>query len=211
MSHHPFPLSIWHVVIAGFLQTRGSDHGMSRLWGDLHREHVIQPRIIRGRPGAPVEYLPSEAVAVPCRWNDDFAGLAEQIWRLGRDESRAPAVYVYAYSWGGTSAMRFADELGQRDLRVRRMVLSDAVYHHWHRLGNWRTILPWSKIRVPCAVDEVDWFRQVTDWPRGHDVVAEDPEATIMHKPVIVPNVGHRYMDDSRVFQDKCRWVAGAA
>ncbi len=195
--HSAPPLRICHVVCAGFLQRLGTASGMAGLHWSLRQKHVS--------PTVAVEF---------CAWNDNVDGRAEWIWRRSRDADVTPAVYVYAYSWGGMTAMNFARCLGARGLGVRQMILSDPVYRdRWLLRRYTRAIWPWSVIRVPHAVGRVHWFRQELDWPCGHDLVAEEPNRAnppIIHEPTVL-NLSHRYMDDAEPFRERCFEVAEMA
>ena len=167
---------------------------MVKLCRDLHVAHAS--------PTTRVEF---------CTWSDDFSGLAELIWRCNRDNPSAAAVYVYAYSWGGASAMVFARELMARGLVVRVMVLSDPVYRSPWCLRWWRALWPWSRIYVPENVMVVRWFRQTSDWPRGHTLDSNDYADTLVFEAVVMPHTRHKYMDDLPAFHERCRLVAEAA
>lgn len=197
----------WHVVISGFLQTEGRLSGMVELWNNLRHKFVT--------PHTGVELR---------SWCSNWSDVAEMIWRTrGRDvpTNESPIIKIFAYSWGGYSAMLLARELQKRGLDVEAMVLSDAVYRHRYTLGQWRAIVPWSKIVVPSNVKEVWWMRQQNPrvsmpdpiwqpWtafmPAGHDVVPEDPN-TIMHGPTLL-RCSHVYADDATVFMSTAMAVA---
>jgi hypothetical protein len=195
MHSVPF-LRTWHIVFAGFLQTCGTANGMIGLWRDL------------------LQYASPETVVQFRCWNDNVDDLAESIWRQAQNDDVVPAIYVYAYSRGGSTAMDFARALGERGLSIRRMVLSDPVYWRGCALRRaWQALNPYSVIRVPGSVDEVDWFRQTLRWPRGHDLVTEDSGVyrACIHEPFVVPDVSHQYMDDLPAFRERCLQVAEMA
>ena len=177
-------IAVWHVVVAGFLQDRGQPNGMVRLWHDLHTAHAA----------------PDTAV-VFAAWDADAHALAEQIWRL--QNARPPTVCLYGYSWGGQTAVNLARALGDRDLRVRHLVLTDPVCRHRWPVGWWRAFYPAfavSRIAVPPNVDAVHWWRQRNSWPRAGDLTAEDPDQTLVHKARWAATATHKYMDDLREF-----------
>lgn len=182
MTAHP--IQEWHVCISGFLQDEGRPTGISRAWRSLHNA--------RTRPDARVELR---------SWNDDFKALAEFIWRF-RDEYCDPTINLYGYSWGGAGAVRLAEELHRRGLRVDHMVLCDPVYRHPYWLGNWRAFWPWSTIVIPENVREVTWFRQSLSLPKGHDLMAQSPR-TILHQPVEL-SADHLHIDEEPAFFDAC-------
>jgi len=172
----------WLVVISGFLQDEGQPTGMVDLWAQLHHLH--------SGPTTRVELR---------SWDDDWHAVAEFIWRQ-RPPGNHLDVCLFAYSWGGPSAMELARQLGRRGISVRRMVLSDPVYRNLWKL--WRVFFRWPTIAVPANVQRVTWFRQHRDWPAGHDLVAEGPDTQI--DPPEVLERGHSYMDESLHFKWAC-------
>jgi len=112
-----------------------------------------------------------------------------------------PSIKIYGYSWGGAAAIRLAGELHKRGLPVDNLVLSDPVYRHWYWAGNWRAFWPFSKLYVPVNVARVDVFSQRQNLPSGHEVVALDPEQTIVTNRGVL-GVNHQYMDDHPRFQN---------
>jgi pimeloyl-ACP methyl ester carboxylesterase len=198
------PIRNWHIVISGFLQTEGTVSGCVSLWRKLQRLSDDNTSVI----------LHS--------WKDNFSDLAELIWRFSPADEHKLCIKVYAYSWGGYSAILLARALQKRGLNVRALVLSDAVYRHWYLLGQWRAMVPGSRIIVPDNVREVFWFRQRepriqfgNGWrnvlcPAGHRVVAKNKSATKVHEPVIL-KVSHSYMDEAKQFQQEAVRVASAA
>lgn len=178
----------WHVLCAGFLQREGDPNGFLRLWHELHAEHAGPDTCVLLR-----------------QWSDDTNRLAELIFRLCN--RTAPCIVLYGYSWGGWSAVLLARQLQRRGLFVDHLVLCDAVYRHWYWLGQWRAFWPWKRIVIPANVAEVTWFRQRFDWPRGHDVVAEDGRETRVHEPREV-RVAHVYMDDLAEFRATAKAIA---
>jgi len=170
-------INTWYIVIGGYLQREGEPNGMVRLWRWLHGRHTSSVCRVEFRT-----------------WNDRFESLVELIWLL-RPNGRATVIYLYGYSWGGMSAVLLARQLQQRGIRVKRLTLADAVYRHWYWLGQWRALVPWSRIKIPSNVQEVSWMRQTMGWPCGHNLVAVDPQQTMIHGPLI-GSVNHYYMDD---------------
>jgi pimeloyl-ACP methyl ester carboxylesterase len=175
----------WHIVLSGFLQKAGDVNGCVKIFLELHQ--VIQS------PHARVELRP---------WSCDVGDMAEMIAKLQHpDES--PRICIYGYSWGGKTAENLARELHRRGLMVVEMVLCDAVYRHWYRLGQWRAFAPWSRIRIPRNVRHVTHFRQRQCYPMGHLVVAENKGWTII-EPVKMLQCDHMWMDDSPEFRHAC-------
>lgn len=200
MSHRPkLAVHEWHIVFGGFLQdTTGSrSNGTLVLWGKLHNEMAA--------PDSCVEWHP---------WSANVDALAEKIYEF--HNGFPPTICVYGYSWGGTTAMRFARSLRRRGLRIRSMILSDAVYRHWYAVGQWRALIPGSKLLVPDNVDRVDWFyqrgsrfslaRSRTEggsWlePAGHVVVAENPASTQVFEGIEL-SYDHSHMDNAHQWHE---------
>ena len=172
----------WHVVIPGLLQREGDVNGMVRLWRSIHLE--------RSGPQTCVDLR---------SWNSNWSDVAELIWRF-RPRDKDPAIRLYGYSYGGYGAILLAEQLRRRGLEVGSIVLSDAV-------RRWRACWPAAALTVPVNVREVHWFYQRTDWPRGHRVVAADPDHTVIHDQVLVMR-SHRWMDDLESFHELSRQVA---
>jgi len=177
----------WVVIISGFLQDEGQPTGMVGLWSSLH--HLLSG--------------PHNRVELRA-WDDDWNTVAEFIWRQRPPDNHVDVV-ICAYSWGGPSAMELARQLGRRGIDVRHMVLADPVYRHRWKI--WRVFFRWPRIVVPVNVRRVSWFRQHTDWPEGHDLVAEAPGQTDIGLANVL-NRGHTYMDESKRFHRLCHVVA---
>lgn len=183
------PILIWHVVISGFLQDEGQPTGMVELW-----------RRLRKLTGA-------ETCVELRNWNDNWRQFAELIWRM-RPYHGKPDVRVYAYSWGaGWGAMQLARQLKRRGINVRVMVLSDPVYRSPWLLLRWLSLGSLAFIVVPDNVQEVLWFRQKVNRPKGHRLVAEDPDRTRIAESKWA-EVAHQYMDDLDEFHATCAEVA---
>ena len=180
----------WLICISGFLQDEGKPTGMVDLWASLHHLH--------SGPTTRVELR---------SWDDDWNAVAEFIWRQ-RPPGNGLDVCIFAYSWGGPSAMELARQLGRRGISVRRMVLSDPVYRCLWRL--WRVFFRWPTITAYPTIRRVTGFRQHQDWPEGHTVVAADPKLTVIDEPVVL-NRGHTFMDDAPEFRLACLYAAQGA
>lgn len=182
-------IETWHIVIAGHLQNQGQLVGMTRLWWDLYQAHVGTRTAVLFR-----------------EWDCDVETLAERIWRF-RGNGDGPRICLYGYSWGGMTAILLARALADRGLKVAYLVLSDAVYRHRYRLGNWRTLCHWIPIRIPANVGSVHAFRQRVSWPRGHDLLLANgkPPENIRYIKVT-----HTYMDDARAFKNCALDLAAA-
>jgi hypothetical protein len=173
-------------MFSGFLQGVGDLNGCVKIFLELHRATLS--------PDTRVELRP---------WSCDVADVAEMISRL-HPLDRMPRVCVYGYSWGGKTAENFCRELHRRGLDVEQLVLCDAVYRHWYRLGQWRALARWSVIRIPGNVQHVTHFRQRQSWLlRGHAVQAENPGLTNV-RGVRWLKCEHSWMDDSPEFRNAC-------
>ena len=200
----------WHIVISGFSQHKHSElNGMVELWARLQQQYgKTCPVLLKA-------------------WNDCVRDLAGLIFKL-RDRHIPPRIQVYAYSWGGATAIDFAKELQRYGLIIENLVLSDAVYRHCYWLGQWRAFAPVA-IRMPRNILEVDWYIQQNprfSWervkdgggqrifePAGHKLIWSGPPidgvTNVLHPPVIVRTGRcHSAMDDLLEFHQKCLEVA---
>lgn len=186
------PIPAWHVVISGFTQTLRQPTGCQQLWDVLRRAR-----------------RESDAAVLLQPWNADWAGLADLIWRFRPAEP--PRVYCYAYSWGGGWGFpQLACELGERGIEIAHAVLCDAVYRPRLNLLAPIALTPIPRIVVPANVRLVDWYRQETGLPKGHQVVAADPRRTTVRPGVLLRGVTHHFMDDQSAWWRKCLEVADA-
>ena len=187
MIKHTQRFKKFHIVISGFLQNEGKPNGMIRLWSDLYHENVYEDTLVMMKT-----------------WNDNMDSLAEFIWRMAEDDA---VIKVYGYSWGGAAAVKLARALQKRGLKIKDMVLSDAVYRHSYWLGNWRAFVRCFKIAVPCNVRTVWWFRQRSKLGKlsGHDLVASQE---VFLRQAVWCNCSHVYMDDNLLFHNKVLEVA---
>ena len=179
MIREALPIYKWIYVIPGFLQDRGGDTGMVSLWKSLHMMYS--------------DYSTRVELA---HWNSDWRAHAECINRMSDDQHAK--IIIAGYSWGGYSSTLLAQELSKHGRKVQQMVLCDAVYRHRYWLGNWRAMCPWSKIKIPANVDEVTWFRQKENYPRGHKLKPES-DMTKINSPQEL-KYKHQRCDDSYLF-----------
>lgn len=198
----------WHIVFGGFGQSGrdGSRNGTLRLWSLVFS--------LASSKNCCVEWHP---------WNADVSAIAEKVLEYGSPPLRGDrtsltlGINIYAYSWGGTAAVRCAEALRARGLSVDVMILSDAVYRHWYTLGQWRALIPGSRLLIPPNVETVRWFYQ--DHPRfslrrkltgngafaepaGHLVVAEDVMKTTVY-PGVRLFYDHSHMDNAEEWHDQ--------
>lgn len=184
------PVYEWHIIQSGFLQREDRPTGSVLLWRDFQDKYASS--------GVSIELR---------RWNEDMAALAEFI-RLFRPPGSRPTICTYSYSYGGGWGLpRLARELGTRELEIDHAVMCDPVYRHWYPMGAWRAFVPSIPIWIPESVRRVTWFRQYEDWPRGHDLEAENPDRTKIDPPVIL-RAGHVFIDDSDDYRNECHRVA---
>lgn len=189
------------IVITGFLQHIGKPNALTRVW-----RHMVEET----RPKHHCWLFP---------WNVCDESLAEFICRFQPRLPQRTGVRIYAYSWGGMTAINLAEQLKIRSstVVVSHMVLSDPVYRHHYKLGMWRTAFNIRNLVVPSNVQHVYWYKQTNPrWcftrrkrglpifqPSGHDLVADNPELTTIHGPHILKNE-HSWMDDDPRFIQQC-------
>jgi len=198
----------WQICISGFLQSEANPTGIRQLWGRLRAK-------VEG-PACRVELR---------SWCQNWSDLAELIWSFRPDPDSPsgayrPTINIFGYSWGGYSATLLARELDRRGMSVDCIVLADAVYRHWYKLGQWRAFAPWSTIEVPRNVQRVEVFRQANPrfrfgraggsfQPAGHRVIAKSKLTRIVEHPLL--SCEHNYADDDADFRWLCLKVAGAS
>lgn len=175
-----------HICISGFLQDKSVKNGLDEIYLSL------------------LKYSSPSTVVSMCSWRDDWDAFAEFIFRTAPDDLDVD-VRVYSYSWGcGYGFIRLANELRERGIRIKYAVLCDPVkYYKFLKtrllLSKWG-VLDDPKIRVPDTVDEVWYIRQRLNWPYGHELIADDPDRTVIHDEGFVEKT-HQYMDDSPEFR----------
>lgn len=184
---------VWHVAISGFRQAEDRPNGMLRLWLDTLRP--LQRGWVFAR------YAP---------WNHDWRGLARLIQHTSHGAAK---VAIYGYSYGaGWGAIRLAEALGALGIGVEHAVLCDPIHRYAFWPANWRAVRWFAgrqKVTIPPNVRQVVSFIQRSDpllW--GHEVVAADPRATEIAKPIVIPGVRHDAMDDHPLFRDRAALVA---
>ncbi len=208
-SHTAAPIRRWHICISGFLQRPGRPSGIHALW-----------RLIRAR-------VQNGDTCVECRtWSDDWQACAEWIHQfrpvpsapgpasspgvpaVSQPTPQPPRVFVYAYSWGaGFGFIQLARALERKGIPIECAVLSDPVYRSRLLSFRWLAFVPWCRLKIPANVREVVWVRQRMSLPRGHDLVAADPRATLIH-PASVLSVPHTRIDDAPWFWSEALEVA---
>ena len=182
---------LWVMLFCGFLQKDGDVNGMVTLWDRLRRKYSSHDVIVERHS-----------------WYTNASDLAEMINRIHVEDIEKPEIVVIGYSWGGTTSLNFARELGKRGLRVSRMVLSDAVYRPWLPLGYSLAFCPCVTLKVPPSVKRVTAYRQRTNWPRGHRLVAKNYLVTDIDTPVFLPN-DHIHMGNAIEFHQCAMNVVG--
>lgn len=172
----------WHHLIGGFTQGLGAPTGLERLWLEM-------------RP------LSSPACCIQLwTWRDDFEAVAGFI---RRNSGPAPAINIYAYSWGaGVGFIALAEALGKLGMRVARAVLCDPVYRS-RVLPDWLPCNPLSltdfpKLQIPDNVEVVRWTHQTVNRPRGHRPTPTGRNTII--EPGLRLQLPHEKMDDAAEF-----------
>lgn len=174
----------WLFIISGFTQNAYTANGSERIW-----------RFLRKRRNETTEVR-------LCEWSEDFKALTHCVVRLGNVHN-PPHVCVFGYSWGGASAINFANHLSGAGIHVPSMVLCDPVHRHWHPLGLWRSLSPCIPLPIPGNVKRLWLLRQKEKWPYGHGVKPVDPNyTTIMDEKWVRSE--HEWMDDSKEYLDFC-------
>jgi hypothetical protein len=177
----------WAYIIDGFLRHAGKRTRQIELWERLHTA---------GSPDFRAELR---------TWNHHWDAEAEFVFRMSTDQ---PKICIFAYSWGaGWGAMQFCKRLEARGVEVANLVLCDPVYRHWYTLGNWRAFVPWIPILIPCNVRKVNWLRQKTNWPRGHQLKAACNGATEIAEPFVL-DCEHMHMSERMEYIGLCERVA---
>lgn len=179
-----------HAVISGFTERENQWHGSATLVEKIIDNLGVSKDI--------------RVLLFP--WHANWRMIASRFWFIGEQNKKRVAVNIYGYSWGaGWGAVNLARELGWQGIDVHNMTLCDPVYRHRYWLGNWRAfsnhpigrILTLGRdvpIRIPPNVHRVRWTRQMVNYPRGHNLVADDVRTRI-DNPTIVPVV-HCRMDE---------------
>lgn len=198
-------LKNWHIVLGGFLQTKGTANGMISLWQEL------------------LQFSDSETCVHFDSWNANCGNLAELIWRAkGNLPESVVNVNIYCYSWGGTAAIKLAAELQKRGINVQQMIMCDPVYRPSLYLFKFLAMTDIPVLTVPTNVKTVVWFKQNNPrfnyagepwwkiWkafhPAGHEVEV-DTDTTTLYGPKILTHQ-HIYCDDSFDFRNTCLEVA---
>lgn len=176
----------WIVPIMGFRESTAQPTGLEYIWQAL-------------RPNLDA----STYMVTPYEWDEDMRGLVDFIQRNSPNGSEA---MVIAYSWGcGVGFTTFAREALRSGLRIKIAVLCDPVYRS-RIFPTWLPFNPLSisrlirmPISIPASVERVEWVRQIVDYPRGHDLIAEDRTRTKIGGGSYVL-ARHRSIDNSEDF-----------
>ena len=176
----------WNIIISGRTQEEGDNNGSHDIWFEMRCEHIFPSVFVELRT-----------------WNNNWSKLAQKILLTS---GTTATVRIYGYSWGGSSAMRLAEELQKRGIEVVEMVLCDPVYRSqvplvflWRSMINKVWFAP--KIKIPCNVRHVRWLRQRVNKPQGHDLVAVCPDKTIIDVPTLL-QLPHGKMDESETYRN---------
>ncbi len=180
------------VTISGFLQRQRELNGLEKLWAKLHEQASSQEP-------AHVPY--------PLRWNHDWAGFAEFLWRLRNREQRQLDVRVFCYSWGvGNGLVSLGEQMHKRGMRINAAVCCDPVYYSWWRL--WRALIGSPAVELPPNVGSAFWLYQTQNRPNGSRglVAAEGADTRIAEGQEI--DATHQYADDHGAFHNLALNVA---
>jgi len=195
MSHEPIRYAV--TIFSGYLQSLGSPGS-----GMVGIEHDAFVRACN-RPDVRVRLFP---------WNIDANDVAESLWRYRpQDNGVNPKQehIVVGYSYGGDRAVKFAKALKDRgDCTINEMWLCDAV-RRFDCAPGVAGATGLGRLVVPDNVKQCNYFVQRNPrWafrndpfqPRGHKVVAADPNKTIINGPILKTST-HSYMDNSNEFR----------
>ena len=180
-----------HILIEGFAQKNQKQTGVDILWEKIINQ--IDPTVHKPYP-----------------WYSNWALLAKEIKKTYVPKvwvkRWTPDVYIkiYAYSWGGASAVRLATEFQKLGIKVQNMVLSDPIYRSQIPVLGWfRSLLNkvWAPvIKIPANVETVTHCFQREGKPQGHKLVAVSLK-TFIAKGVQV-KLPHTLMDSSGTFHN---------
>ncbi len=162
------------ILVGGFLQEQGTYNGIIRLWDELSIQTASDPF-------TRVFWYP---------WNADAADIAEMIFRF-RPMTKIHDVILIGYSWGGTLVIRIARELRKRGIKVKLMILCDAIYRV--RVLKFLAFVSCVRLGIPKNVEEVQSFRQENSYLRGHKLTFH---GATQFNEFLAPNTEHKYMDD---------------
>lgn len=175
---------------SGFTETRYRDSGIEQLW----RELLI--------PAASKDVI----VYSPLSWREAVHPILAELRRAAVQD-----VMLIGYSWGaGVGCMRFASASRDYGITITQACLCDPVYRS-KLLPTAIPINPLSlfchpKIVIPTSVKRVDWVRQRSNIPKGHDLVPKCKFATEIAPPIILPTK-HGRIDEHGVWTrmvEKC-------
>jgi len=110
-------------------------------------------------------------------------------------QAGAREVFIIGYSWGGNKAIKLAEELNDRGIKVPFMILVDPVRRPAGpaALGKFSFIRELLAFRIPENVGKCHVFLQNTNWPSGfpvHGSFLSEVETTK------VEHVTHELMDN---------------
>ncbi len=163
------------IPIKGNAQTHFADDGMEH----LHWHHL---RLL-ARPDLTVYH--------PRTWKTNVRNLMLQLQRHDVQH-----VLFIGYSHGQSAIMQAARMAMAPDCGIKsiRVVLCDPVWRSralprwgWAQALSVRSLMSHPRIRIPDNVHRVDWVRQQVDYPRAHELVAENPRRTYIAEPTIIP------------------------
>jgi len=191
------PIRYAVTIFSGYLQSLGSPGS-----GMIGIEHEAFNRATH-RSDVRVYLFP---------WNIDENDVAESLWRYRPREDGEDSKQIHiavGYSYGGDRAVKFCNALKDRGgCEVRELWLCDAV-RRFDCLPGVAAVTGMGRLVVPNIVTECNYFVQRNPrWgfrkepfqPRGHKVVAADPNQTVINGPY-VKTPTHSYMDNDNEFR----------
>lgn len=161
------------IPIQGNAQALHSETGLERLFYAHIRQHAS----------------PTVTTYHPRTWKTNVTRLLEQLQR-----ARTRHLFLIGYSHGQSACMEIARRAPSYDIATINMALCDPVWrspflprHTWAQFLAIRSVITCPKIIVPDTVSRVVWCRQKEDWPRGHNLVAQDKTQTYIAPATIIP------------------------
>jgi pimeloyl-ACP methyl ester carboxylesterase len=125
----------------------------------------------------------------PRTWKTNVRNLLLQLQRHDVQH-----VLFIGYSHGQAAIMQAARLAPAYGIKTIRVVLCDPVWRStwlprigWMQALSVRSLMSHPEIKIPATIHGVDWCRQYVDFPRAHDLVAENPRRTRIGEAVIIP------------------------
>jgi len=162
---------VWVILFSGFTQQFNNPIGTIRIW-----RHLTQYR------------EPSFNLGL-YKWYTDVKELAGKINMLNCFAPVRPKIVVAGYSYGGQTAVRFAEELSKHTYDVESMILCDAVRRWTSKIPTPSSLFNFWEIQVPSNVKRLSWAHQRVTRPYGHKVISSVGTQLVEKKELTLPHV----------------------